>query len=101
MQPNPASYQGFQFKENLVHSPNQVFGAASSRPEQQAAGPRSKQQALQFHPSVGSAGNTSSHGSESSFTCPARQQEKKAVNNEESSDSSEEEVRRAPRINWS
>ncbi|KAL6641540.1 hypothetical protein ACP70R_019721 [Stipagrostis hirtigluma subsp. patula] len=45
--------------------------------------------------------NSSSHGSESSIPCYARQQEKQPINIEESSGSGEEEGRRAPRINWS
>ena len=88
----PASFQGYHLQENLVSSPNQVFGAASTRGT--------------FVPQpvtlVGHGANTSSHGSESSTPCAARHQEKKSVSIEELSDSSEEEVaRRAQRINWS
>jgi hypothetical protein len=87
----PGSLPGYPFQENVVHSPNSVFRAASNR--------------VTFVPQHSSflapAANTSSHGSESSTPCPARHQAKQSVEIEELSDSSEEEVGRAQRINWS
>ncbi|EAY97790.1 hypothetical protein OsI_19710 [Oryza sativa Indica Group] len=87
-QPNLATLQGFHLQENMVHSPNQGFGTANH----QAIF------ALQY-PLVRATVNSSSHGSESSTPCPARQQEA-PVNLESSSESSEDEVRRATRTNW-
>ncbi|KAL6878246.1 hypothetical protein ACP4OV_012416 [Aristida adscensionis] len=63
--------------------------------------PAASFQGIQHGMSIGAAGNTSSHESESSSRCPAKQQEKQHVTIEESSDSSEDGGRRAPRINWS
>jgi hypothetical protein len=54
---------------------------------------------LQHGLSVRATANSSSHGSESSTPCPARQQEA-PVNLKESSESNENEVRTATRTNW-
>jgi hypothetical protein len=83
--------QGLKLQQNLVHSPNQEFGAASNRAPFVA----------QHGTSGGAAANTSSHGSHSSIPQPTHDQHKQPITIEEASDSSEEGGKRAPRINWS
>jgi hypothetical protein len=78
-------------QQNLVHSPNQEFGAASNRAPFVA----------QHGTSGGAATNTSSHGSYSSIPQTTHDQHKQPITIEEASDSSEEGGKRAPRINWS
>jgi hypothetical protein len=49
---------------------------------------------------LGAAANTSSHGSESTSPCPARENEKQHVTIDESSSSNDEEPRWHTHINW-
>lgn len=87
MQSIPAGFQGGQ--DNSVHSPNQVFGFATSR----------SLFGMQSGTSGGAVGNSSSHGSESASPCPASQKQQETVNAQELSDSSDG-PRRGTRVNW-